>query len=114
MDKGLGAESDGVSLIRPMPALDAGLARAVTPGVVGTKMQPVTNLFLKSGIAAVVRLQFELAAQVAEHGPLTFIEGEVSIKSPDKAGADAILLDELAKGLDALPAGTRVMLKLTD
>jgi len=76
-------------------------------------MRPVTNLSLKSGIAAVVRLQFELAAQVAEHGPLTLIEGEVSIKSPDKAGADAILLYKLAKGLDALPAGTRVMLKLT-
>ncbi len=68
---------------------------------------------LRSGIAVVVRLQFELAAQIAECGPLAIIEGEVSIRSPGKAGADAILLDELAKGLDALPAGTRVMLKLT-
>ena len=37
----------------------------------------------------------------------------MSIKSPDKAGAEAILLDELTKGLDALPDGRQVMLKLT-
>src|SRR5262249_24466992 len=41
------------------------------------------------------------------------IEPEVSIKSPDKAGAEAILSDELARALDALPAGRQVMLKLT-
>ena len=37
----------------------------------------------------------------------------MSIKSPDKAGAERILLDELTKGLDALPAGRKVMFKLT-
>ena len=46
-------------------------------------------------------------------GSRPILEPEVSIKSPDKAGAEAILLDELTKGLDALPAGRKVMLKLT-
>jgi fructose-bisphosphate aldolase class I len=37
----------------------------------------------------------------------------VSIKSPDKAGAERILLDELTRGLEALPAGRKIMFKLT-
>src|SRR5262249_57157460 len=40
-------------------------------------------------------------------------EPEVLIKSPDKAAAEALLRAELIKGLDALPDGQRVMLKLT-
>ena len=44
---------------------------------------------------------------------MPIIEPEVSIKSPDKAGAEAILLAELRKNLDALPSGRQVMLKLT-
>ena len=44
---------------------------------------------------------------------MPILEPEVSIKSPDKAGAEAILLAELTKGLDALPAGRKVMFKLT-
>ena len=44
---------------------------------------------------------------------MPIIEPEVSIKSPDKAGAEALLRDELTEGLDALPDGRKVMLKLT-
>ena len=44
---------------------------------------------------------------------MPILEPEVSIKSPDKAGAEAILRAELTKGLDALPDGRQVMLKLT-
>ena len=57
--------------------------------------------------------QFEVAAQIAAHGLMPIIEPEVSIKSPDKAGAEAILLAELTRQLDALPDGRKVMLKLT-
>ncbi len=113
VDKGLEAESDGVILMKPMPALDALLTRAASLGVFGTKMRSVINLPSKPGIAAIAKQQFEVAVRVAGHGLMPIIEPEVSIKSPDKAGAEAILLDELAKGLDALPDGTRVMLKLT-
>ncbi len=113
VDKGLEAESDGVSLMKPMPALDALLTRAASLGVFGTKMRSVISLPSKPGIAAVVKQQFEVARRIAGRGLMPIIEPEVSIKIPDKAGAEAILLDELAKGLDALPDGTRVMLKLT-
>jgi hypothetical protein len=43
---------------------------------------------------------------------MPILEAEVLIKSPDKAGAEAILLAELARHLDAVPAGRQVMLKL--
>lgn len=113
VDKGLEPERDGVSLMKPMPGLDALLARAVQLGVFGTKMRSFINLAAQEGIAAVVRQQFEVAARIAEHGLLPIIEPEISIKSPDKAGAEAILRSELARQLDALPDGRRVVLKLT-
>jgi fructose-bisphosphate aldolase class I len=37
----------------------------------------------------------------------------VLVKSPDKPGAENILLDELKRKLDALPESRQVMLKLT-
>jgi fructose-bisphosphate aldolase, class I len=113
VDKGLEAEKDGVSLMKPIPALDALLTRAVKLGVFGTKMRSVINLPSKAGIAAVVAQQFDVAAQIAEQGLMPIIEPEISIKSPDKAGAEAILLVELKRQLDALPDGRQVMLKLT-
>jgi fructose-bisphosphate aldolase, class I len=113
VDKGLEAEAGGVSLMKPMPALDALLTRAVKLGIFGTKMRSVINLPSKQGIAAVVMQQFDIAAQIAGHGLMPIIEPEVSIKSPDKAGAEAILLAELTRQLDALPDGRQVMLKLT-
>src|SRR5271155_3973455 len=59
VDKGLEAENDGVSLMRPMPELDALLTRAVRLGVFGTKTRSVINLASKAGIAAIVAQQFE-------------------------------------------------------
>jgi len=113
VDKGLQPEKDGVQLMRPMPELDALLTRAVKLGVFGTKMRSVINLASKDGIAAVVAQQFEVAAKIGEHGLMPIIEPEVSIKSPDKAGAEAILLAELKRNLDTLSNGRQVMFKLT-
>jgi fructose-bisphosphate aldolase class I len=113
VDKGLEAETDGVSLMKPMPDLDPLLARAAKLGVYGTKMRSVINLGSRSGVAAIARQQFEIGEQIARHGLMPILEPEVSIKSPDKAGAEALLLAELTKGLDALPAGRQVMFKLT-
>jgi fructose-bisphosphate aldolase class I len=113
VDKGLEAEKDGVSLMKPMPALDALLARAVKLGIFGTKMRSVINLPSKDGIAAVVAQQFAVAARIAEHGLMPIIEPEVLIKSPDKAGAEAILLAELTRTLNAGSDGPHVILKLT-
>jgi len=113
VDKGLDNEKDGVSVMKPMPDLDALLSRAAKLGVFGTKMRSVINLPSKQGIAAVVAQQFDVAAQIARHGLMPIVEPEVSIKSPDKPGAEAILLAELTEKLDALPKGRQVMLKLT-
>ena len=76
-------------------------------------MRSVINLASKSGIAAIARQQFEFGQQILSHGLTPILEPEVSIKSPDKAGAERILLDELTRGLDSLPASARVMFKVT-
>lgn len=113
VDKGLEAEADGVQLMKPIPGLDELLARATTLGICGTKMRSVINLNSKKGIAAIVKQQLALAAQIDMHGLMPIMEPEISIKSPDKPGAEATLLEELTKGLDALPDNRSVMLKLT-
>jgi fructose-bisphosphate aldolase, class I len=113
VDKGIEAEKDGVQLLRPMPELDALLTRAVKLGVFGTKMRSVINLASKDGIAAIVAQQFEVGAQIAKHGLMPILEPEVLIKSPDKPGAEAILLAELTRHLEAAPNGPQVMFKLT-
>jgi fructose-bisphosphate aldolase class I len=87
--------------------------RAAKLGVYGTKMRSVINLADKKGIAAIAAQQFEFGEQIAKHGLMPILEPEVSIKSPDKKGAEAILCEELKKGIDALPAGRQVMFKLT-
>ena len=113
IDKGLEAEGDGVQMMRPIPGLDDLLARAGKLGVFGTKERSVINLASRSGIAAIVAQQFEVGKQVARHEMVPILEPEVSIKSPDKAAAEAILLAEIMKQLDAEPDGPPVMLKLT-
>ena len=113
VDKGLEAEANGVNLMKPIGGLDALLDRAAKLGIYGTKMRSTINLANSAGIAAIAKQQFEVGEQIAKHGLMPILEPEVSIKSPDKKGAEALLLAELKKGLDALPAGRQVMLKLT-
>lgn len=113
VDKGLEPESDGVSVMKPIPGLDALLDRALKLGVFGTKMRSTINLPSETGIAAIVRQQFEIGLQIARHGLVPILEPEVLIKSPDKPKAEALLRDALARHLDALSPDQQVMLKLT-
>jgi len=113
VDKGLEEEADGVRLMKPNPGLDALLGRGVSKGVFGTKMRSVIDRASPSGIAAIVGQQFEVAEQISRRGLMPIIEPEVSIKSPERAGADGILSAELTKALDALPGDRQVMLKLS-
>ena len=113
IDKGLEDEKDGVQLMKPMPGLDALLARAKGLGVFGTKERSVINLANGEGIAAIVKQQFEVGKQVLAAGLMPIIEPEVNIKSPERAAADQILLEELLKALDALSGDDKVMLKLS-
>ncbi len=113
VDKGLEAEADGVSLMKPIPELGTLLDRAVRLGVYGTKMRSTINLASASGIAAIAKQQFEIGAQICRHGLVPILEPEVLIKSPAKAQAEALLREALARHLDALPSDQQVMLKLT-
>ncbi len=113
IDKGLEAEENGVQLMKPMPDLDALLARARALGVFGTKERSVVNLADREGIAAIVRQQFDVARQVLAAGLVPILEPEVNIKSQERAEADRILLEELLGGLDALSGDDKVMLKLS-
>ena len=111
VDKGLETEADHVRLMKPIPELDTLLARAAGLGVYGTKMRSVIDGASRSGIAAIVAQQFDVARQIAAHGLMPIVEPEVSIKAPDKAAAEAMLLDEIHARLDDF--GGKVMLKLT-
>jgi fructose-bisphosphate aldolase, class I len=113
IDKGLEEESDGVQLMKPMPGLDALLARARGLGMFGTKERSVINLANREGIDAVVRQQFDVAWQVLAAGLVPIIEPEVNIKSPERAEADRLLLESLTRALDSLPGDDKVMLKLS-
>ncbi|WP_299327389.1 fructose bisphosphate aldolase [Parasphingopyxis sp.] len=113
VDKGLEDEADGVQMMKPMPGLDELLERAKAKGVFGTKMRSVIAMASSSGIAANVTQQFKVANQIIDHGLMPIVEPEISLKSPERAAADAILKDELTKSLDALPEDRQVMLKLS-
>jgi fructose-bisphosphate aldolase, class I len=113
IDKGLEAEADGVQLMKPMPGLDALLARAAALGVYGTKERSVVNAANRKGIAAIVAQQFAIGNQVAAHGMMPILEPEVTISIADKAEAEAMLQEEILLALDELPADARVMLKLS-
>lgn len=113
IDKGLEAEADGVQLMKPIPGLDALLARASKAGIFGTKERSVINGANAAGIEAIVAQQFALGADVAAAGLMPILEPEVTISIADKAEAEDLLLAALLRHLDALPAGQQVMLKLT-
>lgn len=113
VDKGLEGEADGVQLMKPMPELDRLLQRAAAKGIFGTKMRSVVSAANREGIAAIVAQQFEVGRQIIGHGLMPIIEPEVTISIPDKAEAEDILRDEIARQLDALPASEQVMLKLS-
>jgi fructose-bisphosphate aldolase, class I len=113
VDKGLADTVDGVKLMKPMPELDALLKRAVEKGIFGTKMRSVIDAANPKGIAAVVDQQFQIGLQILSHGLVPIIEPEVTISIPDKAKAEDILLTEIRRHLDKVPAGKQIMLKLT-
>lgn len=113
IDKGLEAEVDGCQLMKPMPGLDALLERAAAAGIFGTKERSVISAANAKGIQAVVDQQFAIGAQVSAHGLMPILEPEVTISISDKAEAEDLLLEALLMGLEALPDGQQVMLKLS-
>lgn len=113
IDKGLEAEVNGCQILKPMPGLDALLARAAKMGIYGTKERSVISAANADGIEAVVAQQFEVARQVLAAGLVPIIEPEVTISIADKAAAEDLLLAALTRHLDAMTGEAQVMLKLT-
>ena len=113
VDKGLADEADGAQVMKPMPNLDALLARAKDKGVFGTKMRSVIKLANKAGVDAVVDQQFEIGRQILGAGLIPIIEPEVDIHSPEKAAAEDLLKQALLDQLASLTDDQVIMLKLT-
>ncbi|HSM54474.1 MAG TPA: fructose bisphosphate aldolase [Erythrobacter sp.] len=113
VDEGLQDEADGVQLMKTMTKLDALLDKSVAAGMFGTKMRSVIKSANPKGIAAIVAQQFEYGNRIADKGLVPILEPEYDITAADRAEGEKILLAELAKGLDALPEGRKVMLKLS-
>jgi fructose-bisphosphate aldolase class I len=113
IDKGLADDADGVQLMKPMPELDALLAKGASKGIFGTKMRSVIKEANKAGIDAVVAQQFAVGRQILVAGLVPIIEPEVDINSATKKEAEVLLKAALLAELNAQPADQPVMLKLT-
>ena len=113
VDLGLAPEQDDVQLMKPIGNLDDQLEQARQNRIFGTKMRSVIKDANVAGIAAIVDQQFEYANRIRAAGLVPIMEPEVSISSPHKEQAEAMLRDAVAKRLDALPGDAVVMLKIT-
>ena len=113
VDQGLAAEKSGVQLLRPMPNLDALLARAKVKRIFGTKMRSFIKQANTAGINEIVSQQFDVARQIIAAGLVPIIETEVDIHCPEKAKAEGLLKAALLEKLNELPGDQLVMLKLT-
>ncbi|HAY91978.1 MAG TPA: fructose bisphosphate aldolase [Rhodobacteraceae bacterium] len=113
VDKGLADPENDTRVLKPMPDLDALLARAVEKNIFGTKMRSVIDGANDAGIAAVVDQQFDIGIQILGHGLIPIIEPEVTISITDKAEAEQILHDHILRRLNTLSDNQNIMLKLT-
>jgi fructose-bisphosphate aldolase class I len=113
VDKGLAAEQNGVQLMKPIDTLEDLLERANRHRIFGTKMRSVINDADKDGVAAIADQQFEYAVRISAAGLVPILEPEVSISSPRKDEAEALLRDALQTRIGGLPGDSAVMLKLT-
>jgi fructose-bisphosphate aldolase class I len=113
VDQGLEAEADGVQLMKPIPSLEALLARARTLDVFGTKMRSVIKAANPAGIAKIVAQQFEVGGRIIDAGLMPILEPEYDITASDREAGEAVLKDQILQSLDGLPADRQVMLKLS-
>jgi fructose-bisphosphate aldolase class I len=113
VDLGLADEADDVQLMKPISTLDDQLEQANHFGIFGTKMRSVIKDANPAGIQAIVEQQFEYGERIRAAGLVPILEPEVSITAPDKAAAEILLRDNVAKRLGYLPEDARIMLKIT-
>ena len=113
VDKGLADEKDGAQVMKPIPDLGALLDKAKANDVFGTKMRSVIKQADPTGVSAVVHQQFAIGREIVSAGLVPIIEPEIDIHSPDKAGAEDLLVAGIMGELNNLGQDDRVMLKLT-
>ncbi|MEP2736702.1 MAG: fructose bisphosphate aldolase [Erythrobacter sp.] len=113
VDQGLADEENGAQMMKPLDKLPALLEKSVGKGMFGTKMRSVIKSANPAGIAAVVEQQFAVGNQIADAGLMPMLEPEYDITASDRAEGEQILRDEIMKGLNALPDGRKIMLKLS-
>ena len=113
VDKGLAELENGVQLMKPMPDLDALLKRANERHIFGTKMRSVIKELNEEGIKAIVEQQFEVGKQILAADLMPILEPEVDIHSENKEAIEEMMKKEIMAGLDKLPEGEQIMLKLT-
>ena len=113
VDLGLAAEENGAQLMKPIPTLDDLLERAQRHGIFGTKMRSVIKHADERGVGDVVQQQVEVGERIRAAGLVPILEPEVSIDSPDKEQAEALLHDALVAHIAGMPEDARIMLKLS-
>jgi len=113
VDQGLADEENGAQMMKPLDKLPALLEKSVRHGMFGTKMRSVIKSANTKGIADVVAQQFEVGNQIADAGLMPMLEPEYDITAEDREAGEDTLLAEIMKGLDSLPKGRKVMLKLS-
>ncbi|WP_370188575.1 fructose bisphosphate aldolase [Qipengyuania sp.] len=113
VDKGLEDERNGAQLMKPNPGLEDMCNRAKELGVFGTKMRSVIKSANPVGIKEVAHQQFAEGARILSCALVPILEPEYDIIAADRAEGEKILLEAIEEGLDALPAGQQIMLKLS-
>ena len=113
VDQGLADEDSGAQMMKPLDKLPALLEKSVAAGMFGTKMRSVIKSANATGIASVVEQQFAVGNQIADAGLVPILEPEYDSTAADRGEGEEVLLAEIMKGLDALPEGRQVMLKLS-
>ena len=91
VDKGLADEANGVQVMKPMPGLDALLARARDKGVFGTKMRSVIKHADEKGVGDVGGAAVHDRQADPRRGPGADHRARGRHPRPDKQGAEGLL-----------------------
>ena len=113
IDLGLDTESDGVQLLKSIPALDEILDEGIKYGVVGTKMRSVIHEYNEYGIKKVIEQQFSLAKKIIAKGLVPIIEPEVDINAKNKRQIESFMKTEIIKQLGKMKKEEYLIFKFT-
>lgn len=113
IDLGLDTESDGVQLLKSIPALDEILDEGIKYGVVGTKMRSVIHEYNEYGIKKIIEQQFSLAKIIIAKGLVPIIEPEVDINAKNKRQIESFMKTEIIKQLGKTEKEDYLIFKFT-